>query len=467
MSYPYKTRFRKALITLAYSRASRLVIRSLIRFKSSEHLSTVMENRGAIGHLNALGAAPLRAGQRFAKVSFTNPAPNLSRITIFDAKGPVYRTEQNTHHSPISLTLQNVVTTTTDKSAWACTSGGQLKVSLSRIPFSTAEQRAYDRKYGIRQQRGVFHSKRGNALDPKRLVVTFPPMSKVDDSLRSRIAHFSDIESSMLSETLIISVQNRFVSPPVSRPTRTSDDPVADLIRSIRHRYSLSNTDILFFGSDISAADAESTSRRFPGCSVLLVDPESDFDSNGVDGFDYSLDCLRSNSLQRLLASPPAHGYQRALKIVTSLKASSDVSKLTTWSTLNSESSVDLYLRNFDETGTLNRATVRGLVMAFVSGLNTQRSDNIEESRFYDLPDAFGCQFRVSSSLMTEEDSDWFVSVVCQSVDIHYYLTNHRLPFVKFTSIDGTPGAPEESTPNVRGVTAINRAGMSCFYPLS
>lgn len=86
----------------------------------------------------------------------------------------VYGNEVEPPARGFPLEYRNIVVTSSDVAEFKLDINAPYELKIGRGAFTTPQQVKYDAQYGVKQYGDVFYSLRGNTVNPKKLLITFP-----------------------------------------------------------------------------------------------------------------------------------------------------------------------------------------------------------------------------------------------------------------------------------------------------
>ncbi|HEX7350848.1 hypothetical protein [Brachybacterium sp.] len=273
-----RTRVRGVLRRLAVSPPARALAREL---ESRTAVRDALETHGHGARLRRLAVDPLPPGHRYAQLTLENPAAHDGAdVHLIEHGEVVYGARIEAPPAGAALEIRNIVVSSSDPTDVTIDLPAPYRLDLSPLPFTTPEQDAYDRKYGVRRRDGLFSSVRGNTTNPSRLLVTFPGFPPANSRVSYAVSYLKALTEEDLADTLMVCVQDRYA---VAGTYMVRDDAGRPLVgrltaavTALRQRYGIAEEDVLLFGASKGASIAAMTAHDLPGAHLVLVAPQMD-----------------------------------------------------------------------------------------------------------------------------------------------------------------------------------------------
>lgn len=217
----------------------------------------------------------------YAKITFPqfSNADVGKRFKVYDAGRLVWGTEIERPQVGFPLEYRNILVSSSSPSSFTVEPKLPFEIEVSDRPFSTPEQDQYDAKYRVaKHPDGLWYALRGNATNPKYLLLTFPGFGPSTSRISYAVSFMSQIKDRDLKETLLVAFQDRYQ---VHGTYMVTDDNgqllyprFAALVRSLARKYSIAPENVIFFGASKGASIALMYARDFPKAHLVTVVPQ-------------------------------------------------------------------------------------------------------------------------------------------------------------------------------------------------
>ncbi|MDO5741460.1 MAG: glycosyltransferase [Vagococcus sp.] len=150
-------------------------------------------------------------------------------------------------------------------------------LEFSRLPFVSEKQKRYDSDKRIIKVNSLHFSMRGNVINPKYLVITFPDFELSPDRPPYILDAYDELSDGDLDETILVSFQDRgYMSGTFMLLDEYGNCPLKQLpevVEAIQRSYKLCPENVLFVGSRKGATSAVFAAEKFPDAKLILVSP--------------------------------------------------------------------------------------------------------------------------------------------------------------------------------------------------
>lgn len=305
----------------------------------------------------------------------------------------------------------------------------------SRFQHSSKPQRTYDDLHKVQCRNGIFFATRGNRSCPKKIVITLAETQTTESTIRYPVLHLGNISDVELSETLIVAVQPRTseaLEEDDSKSARSTASLVS-LIRRVLKRTSTDDSSLLFVAEPGSSVSLTKLISEFPRAETVSLRNSLGDNSTNHAEMDFCNSCAgRGQNIpmteQSLKATVP-----RDYILFADVNGRADL----VHSTRDDDQSRQTLLFRFSVVPENLRVAAEPALFAvirFILGLSqATEGAPISELRMYGAQVGRGIQIRVDVDQPYESERLWFLEFRTGVEVMYTDLTNHRLPFVKYT----------------------------------
>lgn len=309
-------------------------------------------------------------------------------------------------------------------------------VSISRFPATTRKQRTYDNSHRVRFRHGLHFSLRGNVNRPRYLIITLTDVRSISEAVRYPVDALGEIAESQLTDTLVVAIQPRTEEgAAVSRLTSiTLSQRIRDLAIELLAQYSVTEASLVFYATGQSIVRLSHVSHAFPAASsIFLSEPR---DAHPVGEFSISREDKRTHIEQLLYESPnidrmSIHSTQHLFctkYVLDRMMLSADAAP----------SSIETRFYIFEHATLpfedLARPAAITLLLALISDPVPRPGEQVTELRLYPNSNYSGAQIRIDQCAGSANASTWFFLTASKGRLVHWSMTSHQLPFVKYTN---------------------------------
>ncbi|SMY01029.1 hypothetical protein [Brevibacterium antiquum] len=436
-----RNRLSKATKNIAYSPVVRNRLRNLAQSNAARLLFDYAERRGYEGHLRRLlSELPPKDGY-FAKLTIKDWKSHQGGELDLICKGEtVFSCPVEGSVSERDLELRNFVVPSDRESDFSISLPAQYSIQIGKGTFSTAPQANYDRRHNILNDHGVYYSVRGNLQTATSIIFSFPAYSSPGSSVTYPVQDLAPISDSELQNGVaIVSFQDRYGTEGTFMTMDSSGRSVLDQVKSTISNLieeATVNTDrVLFFGAGKGASTALIFAEDHPDATLVVVAPYIDipyrFDQLGTD---YPSKFLPTAVQPKQLLRT----YLRQSRVIHYFYSLRD--ELANCSLIEFAGGCD-HLQKYcvdarhEELLHVSERTVLSIIRRFLSQEPDAGLPVRQINRYADM-DSVGFQFRIDDSFLPSQEIDWYLQMSIGTSKHLQKLTDHELPFVKFTSRD-------------------------------
>lgn len=429
--------FRSTLRSILFSEPARTLLHAVLSTKIADRLRSKIEKRGHYGLLAVLSTAKAPSGYVYvSSISAIDHYWHRSLTICANDDQLFTRTVPKQQNQASSPPFLNRLAPTSHRHERHHSQSEPQDHSVSRFQHTSKPQRVYDDLHGVRCRRGIFFSLRGNIESPGSIIVTFAQAPDIESAVHYPVMHLESISDIELTESLIIAIQPRVRGLPIDSDPRSLDwsASLLSLIRRKLSRAALDDSDLTFILEPRSTVDINSLLAEFPRANTIALryiqrDPAR-ISSEG------SIEC------------PPTAAnldIDRTEQFVRSTRPQdyilySDTGGLTNPppATLSAEAPRDRLFVRFsvdpDQLSVAATPTLLAIVRFLLGGSQILEGEPVSELRTYRSQVGTGIQIRVDSDQPSGEDAHWFLAFRGSDHFILTDMTDHRLPFVKYTN---------------------------------
>lgn len=465
---------RSGARALAYSAPSRNLARKLVEDPSALRVREYLEKKGQGHKLRRLASQQLPEGAFFAKLTIKNWTKHRNkRFRLLKNGQLVYGNRIEAPSQGFELEYRNIVVTSEDPEDFSLDIDADYTLLIGKGAFTTAQQQRYDEMHGIEQHGDLFYALRGNTRSPKRALITFPGFGPSTSRISYAINHLQGLSDEDLADTVVICFQDRYLTA----GTYMLADNAGTSLRARVHeeiarlidRFGVPEESLLFFGASKGGSIATLYAEGFPKARIIAVAPEMNLP--------YYLDTpfFRDN-LFRLgaLRQEPQPGqlmrrYFSEGRRIDYLYADGD--ELSNYSLIEFVSDIpglSKYRINGDRGDIANQAmpTVLCLLKQFVGGVaDDEATDALgcDQTLVFTDEHSTGVQVRLSNSSQIRPNP--LYNVILEGwlgrTRFLQLLTDHELPFIKYTAPSQRLWHDRHSTARMSSVLLTTSTGES------
>lgn len=313
---------------------------------------------------------------------------------------------------------------------------GESSASISKFPTTTRKQRTYDNTHRVRFRYGLHLSERGNAHRPKYLIITLTDVRPIPEDVRYPVDDLAEIADSQLNNTLVVAIQPRTEEAALLSELSNIklNQRIRELAIKLLAQYRLPEASLIFYATGRSAVRLTHVSRGFHGASSLLI-PAShapcllgEFNERAEDNVDRLEQHLPETlNIERLSIHPAQHVFCTKHELDRMMQ-SADAAP----SGLETRFYICEHAKRPLETSA--RPSAIALLRALISDAVPRLGEQVTELRLYPDSNYTGVQIRIDQSRSSANGPAWFFLTTSKGWLVHWSLTSHQLPFVKYTN---------------------------------
>lgn len=313
------------------------------------------------------------------------------------------------------------------------------RTHASRYQYSTRAQRSYDDQHQVRHRLGVYFSLRGNTKSPKRIIITFSNVNDLAEEVRYPLNHLSRIADVELRHALIVAIQPRMDDAVRFSGQRHSalSHRFVSFVEGILERFGLEDGAITWLAEDGLDCPVAALTATFHASSSIIVCRNGALATPAqIPYSDYYR--LPTNSKPNTEVAPGANPTTIATDFL--IVMSDDSRKFTTLdSNTKSRSPRQLVIADFaserEQLWATAEATIYTLLRYKLGICDEASGSPVTELRTYIYPTGTAFQIRVDHDwTRTPSVTQWFLEISLNNGIYLKNLSDHRLPFVKYTN---------------------------------
>lgn len=476
MKSPIRT-IRRAVTSgaksLVYSPQVRDLARKVITADAAQPLRRLAEDKGLEGHLRRFTSETLPDGKYFAKLTIIDwETFNGQSFRLYQGDLAVYGNEIEPPAKGHPLEYRNIIVTSARLSDFRLDIDSSYTLTIGRGAFTTPQQVDYDKKYDVEQHEDVFYSLRGNTTAPKKLLLTFPGFGPSTSRISYAVSYLKALTDADLSETLVVCFQDRYLAAGSYMLVDNAGRPLLDRVNAAIDRlidqYGIAAEQIMLFGASKGGSIAIQYAEKHPDAHLVVAVPQTNIR--------YYLDkpFFRDNLFQETqmhaLVQPEQliRGYFREGRRIDYFYTNSDEQSNHSLIEMIGDVPGLTKYRIDGRHGDVARAslpTALGIIRQFL-GQGADHGTQVEEINAYPAGNTLGVQIRIDDSHAPTEPANWYLEGTIGRTRFRQILTDHELPFVKYTAEAQRLQPALDDIAGLTGVIACDAAGDRWIAPL-
>lgn len=270
---------RRRISSLAYSPPTRSAARAVMSTPSDAPLRRLLEQRGLDGTARRLASEALPPGYYFAKLTIDDWEKFRNKPFRLEQRGrTVYGNMIEPPARGYPLEYRNIIVTSKNPKDFRLSIQTSYTLQIGQGSFSTPQQVAYDKQYGVVQHGDVFYSVRGNTTNPQKLILTFPGFGPSTSRISYAVSYLKAVTDADLKDTLMVCFQDRYQVAGsymmVDNAGRPLYNRIHKVIESLRSSHSIAPERMLFFGASKGGSIALHYAKEYPEAHLLLCVPQ-------------------------------------------------------------------------------------------------------------------------------------------------------------------------------------------------
>lgn len=276
----YKRKIRNAAKKVAFSDVSRSIAREIYSLsRRSALVSAGIERTNSSEIFGRLSSERLPEGKYFAKLTIKDWENHLDkRFKLFQGNKLIYGNQIEKPARGFPLEYRNIVVSSRRLENFSLSIDAPFTLAISQGAFSTQQQTDYDFKYGVEQHGDVFYSLRGNKVNPRKIIITFPGFGPSTTRIPYSVSYLKALTDKDLKDTLMVCFQDRYMVSGTYMITDSAGRPlysrVKSAIDSLLREYNLQDRDMLLFGASKGGSIAIYYAQEYPGAQLVVAVPQ-------------------------------------------------------------------------------------------------------------------------------------------------------------------------------------------------
>lgn len=462
-----KARFRKAVKDFAYSPLGRTVALRIASAPSDSPVRRALASRGFDASLHRVASEKLPSGMYFAKLTIGRWQDYEGRpFRLFQGSQVVYGNQIEPPARGFPLEYRNIIVSSSDKNDFSLDIEAPYSIAISEGAFSTPQQINYDDRYGVKHVGDVYYSLRGNTTKPKKMVITFPGFGPSTSRISYAVSYLKDMSESDLSETLMICFQDRYLAAGsymmVDNAGRPLYNRVWQTIENLRAKYGIDESQILFFGASKGGSIAIEYAKDYPKATLLLAVPQMNLPYYFNKPF-FRDNLFRNSEIRKMMqpADRLRQYFEEGRRIHYFYTNSDELSNFSLIEFARDIPNLSKYRIDGSHSSVARTAlpAMFGIMRAFLSRQSPRNGFDCEQIRLFENDADLQVQLRIDSRGASISGANWFLEGTLGKTQFYQLLSDHRYPFVKFTSGQQSLNADYDSIDGIHSITAIESSG--------
>lgn len=427
--------------SLVYTPRMRSMLRKIVTSNNSKPLWRMAENAGFDGHIRRLTAETLPRDKYFAKLTIPySEQIDGEYFKLFYGDDIVYGNVVKRQEQTKFLEYRNFIVDSSKPSDFTLNIDTPYTLHIGRGSFSNPQQVAYDKSHAIEQFENVFYSLRGNIVNPKRLLLMFPDFSDSASRISYPIEYFEEIAEEELSDTLVVSFQDCYMSAgtymAIDNSGRSLSSRVISILDRFISRYDISEEDVMLFGVSKGGSIAIRYSEHLPQAHLVVVAPHMNIPYalrgsfvGDNPGQLYELGAIVQPDQQMRTA------FRDGRTIDYFYSDADEQSNCSLVELVDDIPGLSKFRIAGDHDDVVRSAlpAVLNIVRRFLGSGVDYLTETLDVNAF-SSGDTLGLQVRIDDSDGPGVEASWYVDGLLGRTSFRQNISDHALPFVKFTS---------------------------------
>lgn len=451
----------------AFSPAGKAIARRVMAVPEGLALRKLLRAQGLEDHIRRIASESLPEGLYYAKLTIRQwQAYQGKPFRLIMGTDVVYGNEIEPPANGYPLEYRNIIVSSRNAADFRLDIDTPYKLAISRGSFTTPQQAEYDIKYKVIQHGNVFYSLRGNRINPKKILITFPGFGPSTSRVSYAVSNIKDITEEDLRDTLMVCFQDRYLAAGSYMMIDNSGRPllkrVYQAIESLRLRYQIDQAHIMLFGASKGGSIALHYARCFPEAHLLLAVPQMDLPYYFNKPF--FKDNLFANRLLRNIEQPKdlLQGYfDEGRRIDYFYTNNDELSNQSVIEFANDVPNLTKYRVDGPHAAVARAAlpAMLGIMRRFLK-TPVQGTFVCEEVRTFSHGDEQQVQVRVDEDASKISDANWFLEGRLGRTRFMQIMSGHSYDFVKFTNANQQVFSNYDLLNKISAVTALEASGM-------
>ncbi|MEV7605603.1 hypothetical protein AB0N65_09205 [Paenarthrobacter sp. NPDC089322] len=418
------------------------------------------------GSFRRLASESLPSGTYFARLRIPEWQKHIGRAFRLLQDGQIiYGNLIEAPARGFPLEYRNIIVTSKDPARFSLDIDAPYELTIGRGAFTTPQQIKYDHQYGVEQHGDIYYSLRGNTVNPRKLLLTFPGFGPSTSRVSYAVSYLKDIVDADLKDTLMVCFQDRYLSAGsymvADNAGRPLFDRVTQAIEELRARYDIDPARMLFFGASKGGSIAIHYAKDFPAAQLLLAVPQMNLPYYFNKPF--FRDNLFLNSALRDIEQPE-HNLRRYFregrKIDYFYTNSDELSNHSLIELVKDVPNLTKYRVDGEHSSVARTAlpAMLGIIRGFLRGPQHQ-TFSCEEIRAFPQEHGIQLQARVDQTGSKINEANWFIEGWLGSTRFRQLISQHSYGFLKYTTESQQLYPAYDPTDTLAAVVAIEPAG--------
>lgn len=393
------------------------------------------------GSIRRLASESLPPGTYFARLTLPQWQEHQGKaFRLLQDREVVYGNLIEPPARGFPLEYRNIIVTSKDPARFSLDIDTPYHLAIGRGAFTTPQQLKYDQQYGVEQHGDIYYSLRGNKVNPKKILITFPGFGPSTSRISYAVSYLKDLTAHDLKDTLMVCFQDRYLPAGSYMMTDNAGRPLFDrinrAIEEMRTRFDIDPAEMLFFGASKGGSIAIQYAQHFPAARLLIAVPQMNLPYYFNKPF-FRNNLFLSDPLRRMVQPEDnLRQYFREGRTIDYFYTNSDE--------LSNHSLIELvkdvpHLTKYridgghSEVARAALPAMLGLIREFLHGPQ-HRSFSCENVRV--LPQEHGVQLqaRLDQTGSTIGTANWFIEGWLGKTRFRQLMTDHSYNFVKYTN---------------------------------
>lgn len=276
----YKKKVRNAAKRIAFSDASRRIAREIYSLsRKSSVVSAGIERTNSSEIFSRLSSEGLPEGKYFAKLTIKDWESHLDKkFKLFQGNKLIYGNKIERPARGFPLEYRNIVVSSRNLKNFSLSIDASFTLAISQGAFSTQQQTDYDIQYGVEQHGDVFYSLRGNKVNPKKIIITFPGFGPSTTRIPYSVSYLKGLTDEDLKDTIMVCFQDRYMVSGTYMITDSAGRPLYSRVKatidSLLREYKLQDSDMLLFGASKGGSIAIYYAQDYPAAKLVVAVPQ-------------------------------------------------------------------------------------------------------------------------------------------------------------------------------------------------
>lgn len=450
----------------AYSKFGTDVARRILASPADSVVHKYVKTKGLEGSVRRLASESLPPGLYFAKLTIKQWEKHRGKpFRLLQGSSVVYGNEVEPPARGFPLEYRNIVVTSSDVTEFKLDINAPYELKIGRGAFTTPQQVKYDAQYGVKQYGDVFYSLRGNTVNPKKLLITFPGFGPSTSRISYAVSYLKDIKEADLRDTMMVCFQDRYLAAGsymmVDSAGRSLYERVWSVLDGLRSEHNIDESQMLFFGASKGGSIAINYAKDFPQAHLLLAVPQMNLPYYFNKPF-FRDNLFRNNAI-RTSEQPESllrQYFAEGRKIDYFYTNSDELSNHSLIELAHDVPNLTKYRVDGGHSAVARAAlpSMLGIMRNFLHGAKnkTFRCENI---RSYARGGNVLAQARVDNQASKIRGANWYLEGSLGRTKFMHLLTEHSYQFLKFTSDSQVLAAAYDPIEAMSGLTALEANG--------